>query len=81
MKIKINCNKCRRERDYDVRKIKDGDTVVVDLRHCACQKIDFKALLNYENDVLELIDQVPDFTRSDLQGVVAVLVNKIYSHT
>ncbi len=31
----------------------------------------------YENEILELIDNQDEFTRSDLQGVVTVLVNKI----
>ena len=31
----------------------------------------------FENDILELIDDQDKFTRSDLQGVVTVLVNKI----
>lgn len=32
---------------------------------------------NYENEILELIDNQDKFTRSDLQGMVTVLVNKI----
>lgn len=35
---------------------------------------------NYENDILELIDNQDKFTRSDLQGVVTAVVNKIYNH-
>lgn len=31
----------------------------------------------FENEILELIDNQDEFTRSDLQGVVTVLVNKI----
>lgn len=31
----------------------------------------------YEDETLDLIDQRDEFTRSDLQGVVTVLVNKI----
>ena len=31
----------------------------------------------FENEMLELIDQQDKFTRSDLQGIVSVLVNKI----
>ncbi len=31
----------------------------------------------FENKILELIDQQAKFTRSDLQGIVSVLVNKI----
>jgi hypothetical protein len=31
----------------------------------------------YENEILELIDSQDQYTRSDLQGIVTVLVNKI----
>ena len=31
----------------------------------------------YEDEILELIDNQDEFTRSDLQGIVTVLVNKI----
>ncbi len=31
----------------------------------------------YENEILELIDNQDKYTRSDLQGIVTVLVNKI----
>lgn len=31
----------------------------------------------FENEILELIDNQDEFTRSDLQGIVTVLVNKI----
>ncbi len=31
----------------------------------------------YENEILELIDNQDEFTRSDIQGIVTVLVNKI----
>ncbi|MEX0616622.1 MAG: hypothetical protein WD231_02280 [Candidatus Woykebacteria bacterium] len=31
----------------------------------------------YENEILELIDNQDQYTRSDLQGIVTVLVNKI----
>ena len=31
----------------------------------------------YENEILELIDNQDEYTRSDLQGLVTVLVNKI----
>lgn len=31
----------------------------------------------FENEILELIDNQDNYTRSDLQGIVAVLVNKI----
>lgn len=32
---------------------------------------------DYENEILELIDNQDQYTRSDLQGIVTVLVNKI----
>ena len=31
----------------------------------------------FEDEILELIDNQDKFTRSDLQGIVTVLVNKI----
>ena len=31
----------------------------------------------YEDEILDLIDNRDHFTRSDLQGIVCVLVNKI----
>ena len=31
----------------------------------------------FENEMLELIDEHDKFTQSDLQGIVTVLVNKI----
>lgn len=31
----------------------------------------------FENEILELIDKQDQYARSDLQGVVTVLVNKI----
>ena len=31
----------------------------------------------FESEILDLIDHQNDFTRSDLQGVVTVLVNRI----
>lgn len=31
----------------------------------------------FESEILDLIDKRDEFTRSDLQGVVTVLVNKI----
>ncbi len=31
----------------------------------------------YEDEILELIDNQDEFTRSDLQGIVTVLVNSI----
>lgn len=32
----------------------------------------------YENEILELIDNQDEFTRSDLQGVVSAIVMKIF---
>lgn len=31
----------------------------------------------YENEILDLIDNQEEYTRSDLQGIVSVLVKKI----
>lgn len=31
----------------------------------------------FENEILELIDNQDKYTRSDLQGIVTILVNKI----
>lgn len=31
----------------------------------------------FENKILELIDNQEDYTRSDIQGIVTVLVNEI----
>ena len=39
--------------------------------------IDPKITNEYENEILELIDNQNEYTRSDLQGLVTVLVNKI----
>jgi len=39
--------------------------------------IDPRLTNEYENEILELIDNQDEFTRSDLQGIVTVLVNKI----
>ncbi len=36
------------------------------------------ALSKYEDEILNLIDEQPDMTRSDLQGVVAALIMNIY---
>ncbi len=33
--------------------------------------------IKYESEILDLIDNQDEYTRSDLQGVVTVLVNKI----
>lgn len=39
--------------------------------------LDMKITQEFENEILELIDTQDQFTRSDLQGIVTVLVNKI----
>ncbi len=39
--------------------------------------IDPRLTSQYEDEILDLIDKRDEFTRSDLQGVVTVLVNKI----
>ncbi len=39
--------------------------------------IDPRLTSQYEDEILELIDNQDGFTRSDLQGIVTVLVNKI----
>jgi len=39
--------------------------------------IDSRLTNEYENEILELIDNQDEYTRSDLQGIVTVLVNKI----
>jgi len=39
--------------------------------------IDPRLTNEYENEILELIDSQDEYTRSDLQGLVTVLVNKI----
>lgn len=36
-------------------------------------------LSNFEDEILELIDEQDDMTRSDLQGAVSVIVWKIYN--
>jgi hypothetical protein len=36
-----------------------------------------KLISMYENEVLELIDNQDDYTRSDLQGIVYAIVAKI----
>ncbi len=41
--------------------------------------LDSRLTNEYENEILELIDNQDEFTRSDLQGIVTVLVNKIMS--
>ncbi len=39
--------------------------------------LDPRITIEFENEILELIDNQDDYTRSDLQGIVLVLVNKI----
>ncbi len=39
--------------------------------------LDIKITQEFENEILELIDNQDQFTRSDLQGIITVLVNKI----
>lgn len=39
--------------------------------------IDPRLTNEYENEILELIDNQDEFTRSDLQGIVTALVNRI----
>lgn len=39
--------------------------------------LDPRITIEFENEILELIDSQDDYTRSDLQGIVSVLVNKI----
>ena len=39
--------------------------------------LDIKITQKFENEILELIDNQDQFTRSDLQGIITVLVNKI----
>ena len=39
--------------------------------------IDPRLTNEYENEILELVDNQDEYTRSDLQGIVTVLVNKI----
>lgn len=37
--------------------------------------LDPRITIEFENEILELIDNQDDYTRSDLQGIVSVLVN------
>ena len=39
--------------------------------------IDTRITREYEDEILELVDNQNEYTRSDLQGIVTVLVNKI----
>ena len=39
--------------------------------------LDTLMTLEYEEEILNLIDNQDDYTRSDLQGIVTALVNKI----
>lgn len=36
-------------------------------------------LNQYENEILELVDEQDDYTRSDLQGRVMAIVNKVFA--
>jgi len=47
------------------------------LRRYRMKKEKEKMAAEYENEILELIDYQEDYTRSDLQGIVAALVAKI----
>lgn len=38
-------------------------------------------ILRYSNEILELIDDTPDVSRGDLQGIVEALVMKIISES
>ena len=38
-----------------------------------------RKLFSFEDDILTLIDNQDDFTRSDLQGAVSALVRNIYN--
>ena len=40
---------------------------------------EMKLQWEYENEILELIDNQNDYTRSDLQGIVSAIVVKILS--
>ena len=39
--------------------------------------LDPRITIEFESEILELIDSQDDYTRSDMQGIVSVLVNKI----
>ncbi len=39
--------------------------------------LDPRITVEFESEILELIDSQDDYTRSDMQGIVSVLVNKI----
>ena len=39
--------------------------------------IDPRLTNEYENEILELVDNQDEYTRSDLQGIVTALVNRI----
>jgi hypothetical protein len=38
-------------------------------------------VMEYSNEILEIIDNRDDFTRSDLQGIVDAIVHKIITET
>lgn len=39
--------------------------------------LDPRITIEFESEILELIDSQDDYTRRDMQGIVSVLVNKI----
>lgn len=39
--------------------------------------LDPRITIEFESEILQLIDSQDDYTRSDMQGIVSVLVNKI----
>lgn len=39
--------------------------------------LDPRVIVEFENEILEIIDNQDEYTRSDLQGIVTALVNKI----
>ena len=39
--------------------------------------LDIQITQEFESEILELIDNQEDYTRSDLQGIASALVNKI----
>ncbi len=43
--------------------------------NCACHER--RKLSKFEDEILDLIDNRDDFTRSDLQGIVSAIVRKI----
>lgn len=39
--------------------------------------LDPRITIEFESEILQLIDSQDDYTRSDMQGIVSVLVNRI----